>query len=102
MPESQTKQLDYYPKGWTEEIHDESYIEWVYNEDDTIFVRLEEGEPGLFYVSGITGVNQQGEEYQAASQMIQSREVAFDVVKSLIYAMNGTAGRIQGDPEFNS
>jgi hypothetical protein len=102
MPESQTKELDYYPKGWTEEVHDDSYIEWVYDEDNAIFVRLEESEPGLFYVSAITGINQRGEEYQATSQMLQSREEAFNVAKSLIYAMNGTVGRIQGDAEFNN
>lgn len=31
MPESETDELDYYPSGWTEHIHDEYYIEWVYD-----------------------------------------------------------------------
>jgi len=27
MPESETECLDYYPSGWSEEIHDEYYVE---------------------------------------------------------------------------
>ena len=41
MPESDTEYIDYYPSGWTEEIHDDYYIEWIYDEDPTIFVRLD-------------------------------------------------------------
>jgi len=41
MPESETEDLDYYPSGWSEEIHDEYYIEWVLDDDQTIFVRLD-------------------------------------------------------------
>lgn len=29
MPESNTEYIDYYISGWTEEIHDDYYIEWM-------------------------------------------------------------------------
>jgi len=41
MPKRDTEYLDYYPGGWSEEIHDDYYIEWVYDEDPTIFVCLD-------------------------------------------------------------
>jgi len=40
MPESETEHIDYYPSGWTEEIHDEYLVEWRYDNDPTIVVRL--------------------------------------------------------------
>jgi len=33
MPESETEYIDYYPSGWTEEVHGDQYVEWGYNEN---------------------------------------------------------------------
>jgi hypothetical protein len=100
MPESQTEFLDYYPSGWTEHIHDEYYIEWVFDDDETIFVRLD-GTMGEDYsVIPITGVNEDGEEFVTKPISQLSREDAFEVAGTLIYAMNGTIGRLNKDPEF--
>lgn len=101
MPESETEYIDYYPPGWTEQIHDEYYIEWVYDEDPTIFVRLD-GTMGDddYSVIPITGVNTDGEEFVTKPISQLSREEAFEVASTLIYAMNGTAGRLNGEPEF--
>jgi len=101
MPESKTEYLDYYPSGWTEEIHDEYYIEWIYNEDPTIFVRLD-GTMGDddYTVTPITGMNTDGEEFVTRPISKLSREEAFEVASTLIYAMNGAAGRVKGEDEF--
>lgn len=101
MPESETEYLDYYPSGWTEEIHDEHYIEWVCDEDSTIFVRLD-GTMGEddYTVTPITGVNKHGEEFVTSPISGLSRKKSFDVASTLIYAMNGTIGRLRGDSEF--
>lgn len=101
MPESDTEYIDYYPSGWTEEIHDEYYIEWIYDEDPTIFVRLD-GTMGDndYTVTPITGVNTDGEEFVTKPISRLSREEAFEVAITLIYAMNGTAGRLKGEAEF--
>lgn len=101
MPESETEYLDYYPSGWTEQIHDEYYIEWVYDDDQTIFVRLD-GTMGDddYSVIPITGVNTDGEEFVTKPISRLSREEAFEVAGTLIYAMNGTAGRLNGEAEF--
>ena len=101
MPESDTEYIDYYPSGWTEEIHDNYYIEWIYEEDPTIFVRLDGtmGD-GDYSVIPITGVNNDGEEFVTKPISRLSREEAFEVASTLIYAMNGTAGRLNGKSEF--
>lgn len=101
MPESETEYIDFYPSGWTEQIHDEYYIEWVYDDDPSIFVRLD-GTMGdnAYSVSPITGVNTDGEEFVTRPMSGLKRETAFDVAHTLIYAINGTAGRLKGDPEF--
>jgi hypothetical protein len=101
MPESKTEHIDYYPSGWTEEIHDEYYIEWVYDEDPTTFVRLDGtmGD-GDYSVTPITGVNEDGEEFVTRPIDRLSREQAFEVAATLIYAINGTAGRLNGEEEF--
>jgi len=101
MPESETAELDYYPSGWTEHIHDEYYIEWVYDDDETVLVRLDGtmGD-GDYSVIPITGVNSDGEEFVTKPIDRLSREDAFDVAATLIYAMNGTAGRLTGEDEF--
>ena len=68
MPESETDGLDYYPPGWTENIHDEYYIEWVYDDDEGIFVRLD-GTMGdhKYSVIPITGANADGEKFVTRS-----------------------------------
>jgi len=101
MPESKTDELDYYPPGWTEHIHDEYYIEWVYDDDETIFVQLDGtmGD-GDHSVIPITGVNADGEEFVTRPIDRLSREEAFEVAATLIYAMNGTAGRLKGEDQF--
>jgi hypothetical protein len=101
MPESETELLDYYPSGWTEQIHDEYYVEWVCDDDETIFVRLD-GTMGEedYSVTPITGVNADGEEFVTRPISQLTREAAFDVAATLIYAMNGTAGRVKGEDEF--
>ncbi|WP_049948014.1 hypothetical protein [Candidatus Halobonum tyrrellensis] len=101
MPESQTEHIDYYPSGWNEEIHDQYYVEWVYDDDPTILVRLDGtmGE-GDYSVVPITGVNSDGEEFVTSPISQLSEEEAFAVAETLIYAMNGTAGRVKGEAEF--
>jgi len=101
MPESDTEHLDYYPGGWSEEIHDDYYIKWVYDEDPTIFVRLDGtmGE-GDYSVSPITGVNSKGEEFVTKPMSGLPRETAFEVAHTLIYAINGTAERLNEESEF--
>ena len=100
MPESNTEYLDYYPSGWTEEIHDDYYIEWIYDEDPTIFVRLDGTMGDDYSVIPITGVNTDGEEFVTRPISHLSRKEAFEVANTLIYAMNGTAGRLSGESEF--
>jgi len=45
-------------------------------------------------------VNADGEEFVTRPISRLSREEAFDVAAILIYAMNGTTGRIKGEKEF--
>jgi len=101
MPESETEALDYYPSGWSEEIHDEYYIEWRSDDDESILVRLDGtmGD-GDYSVTPITGVNTDDEEFVTRPISRLSREEAFDVAATLIYAMNGVAGRLNGEDEF--
>jgi hypothetical protein len=101
MPESETRWIDYYPSGWREEFHASSFVEWIYEADNEITVRLEEGDPGLFYITPITGVNETGEEYHTKVYQTTDEESAYEIAATLIYAMNGTAGRVSGKPEFN-
>ena len=76
-------------------------MEWVYEEDQTIFVSVDgtEGE-GLWQVTPVTGVNEEGDELvtRPISQLFE--EAAFDVAQTLIYAMNGAIGSTQGKAEF--
>jgi hypothetical protein len=99
--ESETEYVDYYPSGWTEEVHSNQYVEWIYGEDPDIFVRLD-GTMGDddYSVSPITGVNNRGEEFVTKPISGLSRGAAFEVAHTLIYAMNGTAGRVNSEPEF--
>jgi hypothetical protein len=101
MPESETEHLDYYPSGWSEEIHDEYYIEWRFDDDESILVRLDGtmGD-GDYTITPITGVNADGEEFVTRPISQLSRAEAFDVAATLIYAMNGVSGRLNGEDEF--
>jgi hypothetical protein len=101
MPESETEEIDYFPSGWGEEIHDEYYVEWVYQEDPTIFIRLDGtmGE-GEYTVSPITGVNTDGEEFVTKPISGLERGEAFETAATLIYAVNGTIGRLNQESEF--
>lgn len=101
MPESETEHIDYFPSGWTEQFHDSLYVEWVYDDDDSSFVRIDgtEGE-GMWRVTPVTGINQDGEEFVTRPISRLSEEAAFDVAQTLIYALNGAIGRTQGEPEF--
>lgn len=53
-----------------------------------------------YSVIPITGVNNDGEEFVTKPISQLSREEAFEVASTLIYAMNGTAGRLNGEPAF--
>lgn len=53
-----------------------------------------------YSVIPITGVNNDGEEFVTKPISQLSREEAFEVAITLIYAMNGTAGRLNGESEF--
>lgn len=101
MPESETEEIDYFPSGWDEEIHDEYYVEWVYQDDQTIFIRLDGtmGE-GEYTVSPITGVNTDGEEFVTKPISGLERGEAFDIAVALIYTVNGTIGRINEESKF--
>ena len=101
MPESETEHLDYYPVEWSEEIHDEYYVEWIYDGDQTILVRLDGtmGD-GDYTVTPITGVNMDGEEFVTKPISGLSRTEAFDIASTPIYAMNGVTGRLNGEDEF--
>ena len=101
MPKSETEHIDYFPSGWDEEIHDEYYIEWIYEDDPTILVRLD-GTMGDndYTVSPITGVNTDGEEFVTKPISGISREEAFEIAATLIYAVNGTIGRVNEEAEF--
>ncbi|QCC49924.1 hypothetical protein [Halapricum salinum] len=101
MPESETEHIDYYPSGWTEHIHDDYYIEWVYDEDDTILVRLD-GTMGDddYSVIPITGINTDGEEFVTRPISKLQRREAFDVAATLIYGLNGAIGRVKNEAQF--
>jgi len=101
MPESETEFIDYYPSGWSEQIHDEYYMEWVYDDDQSIFVRLDGTMGDDYSVIPVTGVNSDGEEFVTRPISNLSEEEAFEVAQTMIYAINGAIGRITGDPEFN-
>lgn len=101
MPESDTEYLDYYPPGWTEHIIDDVLVEWALDEDEEIFVRLDGSmEEDQYSVSSITGVNDRGEEFVTSSLDGLTEETAFDAAQTLIYAMNGTLGRMRGEDQY--
>jgi hypothetical protein len=101
MPKSDTPLIDYYPSGWHEEVYSPEHVEWIYSGDETIKVRLEVDEqPPNYYVSAITGINDDGEEYVANVVSDLSVRQAFDVAQGFIYAMNGAIGRTEGSEAF--
>jgi hypothetical protein len=101
MPKSETEFIEYYPSGWTEEKHDDSYVEWVYDDDQSVCVRLD-GTLGEGYsVTPVTGVNSDGEEFVTRPMSGLSEEQAFEVAQTLVYAINGAIGRVTGEAEFN-
>jgi hypothetical protein len=51
-------------------------------------------------VTPITGVNTDGEEFVTRPISQISRKMAFEVAQTLIYAINGTVGRLTEKPEF--
>ena len=101
MPASETAFIDYYPGGWSEEIHGDDFVEWVYDADPAVFVRLEPSMDGEFAVTPITGVNDRGEEFVTRPLDGLSEEEAFDVAATLVYAINGAIGRVTDVEEFN-
>ncbi|MWG36104.1 hypothetical protein [Halomarina oriensis] len=102
MPESETDLIDYYPPGWTEQIHDDYLVEWVYDSDSSIFIRLDGTMGDADYtVMAITGVNSDGEEFVTRPVSGLTREPAFEFAEALVYSLNGAIGRISGEPEFN-
>lgn len=54
-----------------------------------------------YTVSPITGVNKSGEEFVTRPVSGLGAEEAFEIAEALVYAINGTAGRLSGEPEFN-
>jgi hypothetical protein len=101
MAESETAEIDFFPSVWREEIHDDSYIEWIYEQDETILVRLDgTGGKGNYTVYPITGVNSDGEEFITRPISRLSREQAFEVTVTLLYAMNGVIGRVNDNNQF--
>lgn len=103
MPESETEFIDFYPSGWTEHVHEDTYVEYIYDDDPTVIVRVD-GTMGEddYTVSPITGVNKSGEEFVTRPISGLTAEEAFEIADALVYAINGTAGRLTGNPEFNS
>ena len=90
MPESETTSLDYYPDGWTEVIHGPSYVEWWYNKNNPILVRVEvDDTPPDYYVTAIAGTNSKGEENHVAIMNDLAKSSAYKVAQNLMYAMNG-------------
>lgn len=85
MPESETEHIDYYPSEWSEEVHDEYYVEWICDDDQTILVRLDRtmGD-GDYLVAPITGVNVDGEEFVTRPMSGLSRSEASDIAAALI------------------
>lgn len=112
MTESNTDYLDHFPPDWTEQIYeypeDEDHrnsqyfhVEWVFDDDEAIFVRLQGPDMGDgILVEPVTGINQSGEEFVTLPQSVDDPEEAFDRAKQLIYAMNGSIKRALGDEEF--
>jgi hypothetical protein len=55
---------------------------------------------GDYSVIPITGVNIDREEFVTRPISQLSRSEAFEVAATLIYAMNGVAGRLNGEDQF--
>lgn len=55
---------------------------------------------GDYSVIPVTGVNTDGEEFVTKPISRLSRKEAFEVAITLIYEINGTVGRLNGESEF--
>lgn len=99
MPESTLEEVDYYPPDWVERVQDDTLIEWIYDPDPAIQVRVDGGEDA-YRVDPITGVNDQLEEVVTRPVTDLERESALDIGITLVYAINGTIGRLEGWSEF--
>ncbi|WP_415380510.1 hypothetical protein [Halosimplex sp. TS25] len=101
MPESNTEYLGYYPPGWTEYCIDDRLVEWALDRDVAIRIRVDGTlEADRFTVQSVTGVNEHGEEFIVGSFDTSSEQIAYQIARLLLYAMNGTVGRITGDDQY--
>ncbi|OTF01895.1 hypothetical protein [Halorubrum sp. SD683] len=100
MTESESALLDYYSAGWTEEIYGENYVEWVYH-DDLRFSCVSTGRRAKGHGHPGYGRDPTGEEFVTRPLSGLSRDDAFDVAATLVYAVNGAAGYVHGDAEFS-
>lgn len=96
MPKSDTLHLDYYPPGWSEYANDPQYVEWTYDNDPSIVVRVD-GTMGKeqYSVTPVTSITEHGEEFVTRPISGLTAEVAFDVAATVLYAMNGILERIE-------
>ena len=96
MPQSSTPHLDYYPSGWSEHADDPQYVEWTYDNDPSIVVRVD-GTMGeqQYSVTPIAGINEEGEEFVTRPISDLACEAAFDVAATVLYAMNGILERAE-------
>jgi hypothetical protein len=107
MPKSETQHIDYYPPGWSEEIHageenqQQSIIEWTYDADPTISITLEPTSKNEYRISTTSGVTSQEETKPLSANVFESYQKTLKVVKLLVYSMNGAAKRQEGHPEFH-
>lgn len=102
MPQSSLNSVDFFPQGWTEEVVEDNYIEWRYDEDEAVLVRVDGTMPEEGYsVIPIAGINDRGEEFVTRPLSGLSKTEAVDAAMSLVYAINGAIGRVTGEPEFN-
>jgi len=88
MPESNTEEIDYYPPGWTEEMHSDDHVEWLLNTDELIQVVVQPDDVG-YSVIPRTGVKENGEQFETGRVSQIPRETAFEVAIKMVYAMNG-------------
>lgn len=110
MTESNTEHMDYFPPDWSEVTHAKTgpitsgLIQWVYNPDESIHINMrpvDQPDGKEYLVRAQSGYNNKGEAFTTTSERFETVEEALDVVQMLIYGMNGSIKRTEGDPEFN-
>lgn len=108
MPESNTKHLDYYPPGWTEDIfsdtahQEESIIKWRYDDDGTIAVKLQPEDGDRYRITTTSGINHNEEIKTLTSQTSPTYKQALQTVEFVLYSMNGAVKRREGNnPQFH-